>query len=330
MRVVITGALGHIGSRLIRSLPEAFPQVQMVMIDNLATQRYCSLFDLPPSGNYRFIEEDILTADMAHICDGSDIVIHLAAVTDAEASLTKKDEVERVNVLGTEKVARACIQTGAALLFVSTTSVYGGGLAEIDESCDESDLRPQSPYAASKLRAELRLREMAQSEGLRHLTCRFGTIFGTSPGMRFHTAINKFCWQAVNELPITVWRTALDQQRPYLDLGDAVAAIAFLMNRSLFAGEVFNVLTLNTSVRDVLEKISAHAATSSIQFIDSPIMNLYSSHVANRKLINLGFEYKGTLQEGVVQTLHLLRMLASSAMSGMKGRTREMAWRHGQ
>jgi hypothetical protein len=47
MKVVITGALGHIGSYLIRDLPFRFPGVDIVMIDNMMTQRYPSLFDLP-------------------------------------------------------------------------------------------------------------------------------------------------------------------------------------------------------------------------------------------------------------------------------------------
>ena len=313
MRIVVTGALGHIGSRLIRTLPHAFPGAQVVMVDNLSTQRYCSLFDLPAGGDYRFVEEDVLTADMDRICDGAEVVIHLAAITDAAASVANKDEVERVNFLGTEKVARACARTGAALLFVSTTSVYGTQNEVVDEDCPDADLQPQSPYAESKLRAEQLLHGMAQAEGLRHVTCRFGTIFGASPGMRFHTAINKFCWQSVNGLPITVWRTAMDQKRPYLELGDAVASMEFIMRRGLFMGGVFNVLTLNASVRDVLEAISAHIPIANVEFIDSPIMNQLSYEVANRRFAGLGFRFKGDLEQGVGETIHMLSALAAIA-----------------
>ena len=49
MKIVVTGALGHIGSRLIRELPTMFPEAEIVLIDNLSTQRYCSLFNLPAS-----------------------------------------------------------------------------------------------------------------------------------------------------------------------------------------------------------------------------------------------------------------------------------------
>ena len=64
MRVVVTGALGHIGSRLIRELAVAWPGAEVVMVDNLATERYASLFNLPDGCHYEFVEGDVLTADL--------------------------------------------------------------------------------------------------------------------------------------------------------------------------------------------------------------------------------------------------------------------------
>jgi len=78
MKIVITGALGHIGSRLIRQLPDLVPSADMVLVDNLSAQRYCSLFHLPDQGRYRFLEEDILKADLAGIFAGAGAVLHLA------------------------------------------------------------------------------------------------------------------------------------------------------------------------------------------------------------------------------------------------------------
>ena len=86
MKLIVTGALGHIGSRIIRELPVLFPGVEIVMIDNMATQRYPSLFDLPTHGLYTFIEDDILTLDLDSLFSEADAVIHLAAITDATSS----------------------------------------------------------------------------------------------------------------------------------------------------------------------------------------------------------------------------------------------------
>src|SRR5688572_6252 len=193
MRIVITGALGHIGSRLIRDLPSAFPGAEIVMLDDLSTQRYSSLFNLPANATFSFLEANVLTADLPSIFAEADVVVHLAAITDAANSFEMKDRVELVNLEGTEKVARACVKAGCALIFPSTTSVYGTQAEIVDEDCSIDELKPQSPYADSKLKAEQLLQRLGESEGLRFVTCRFGTIFGVSPGMRFHTAINKFC-----------------------------------------------------------------------------------------------------------------------------------------
>jgi Nucleoside-diphosphate-sugar epimerases len=311
MRIVVTGALGHIGSRLIRDWAVTFPGSEIVMLDDLSTQRYCSLFDLPVASKYQFIEADVLKIDLLPLFEGAKVVIHLAAITDAPSSFARRDEVEQVNLSGTEKVARACVEAGCALVFPSTTSVYGSQDEVVDEDCPVSDLQPQSPYAESKLKAEQLLQGLGETAGLPFVICRFGTIFGVSPGMRFHTAINKFCWQAVMKMPITVWRTAMNQNRPYLDLSDAVDSIKFIIEQELYSRSVYNVVTINTSVGHIIETIESQVAGVSIQYVDSEIMNQLSYHVDSRRFRKLGFQFKGDLERGIGDTIRLLRQARS-------------------
>jgi UDP-glucose 4-epimerase len=311
MKIVITGALGHIGSRLIRSLPGLVPSSEVVLVDNLSAQRYCSLFHLPDRGRYRFLEEDILKADLAGIFSGANAVLHLAAITNAAGSFEAPEEVEQVNFTGTEKVARACVEAGCPLIFLSTTSVYGTQSERVDEDCPETDLNPQSPYAESKLKAERLLSELGEAEGLRFVTCRLGTIFGVSPGMRFHTAVNKFCWQALTGQPVTVWRTALHQHRPYLDLGDAVEALAFILNGGLYDRRVYNILTINATVDEILKIISRHVPDLAVRFVDTEIMNQLSYHVSCERFRGLGFSFKGDLERGIAETIGMLKGVRS-------------------
>lgn len=308
--LMVTGALGHIGSRLVRQLP-AGTWERVYLLDNLSTQRYPSLFDLPSEISFRFIEEDICTADLEKYLDGVDVVIHLAAVTDAETSVRMQDAVERTNFWGTERLARACVSCGCKLIFLSTTSVYGPQGDLVDEECSPEFLRPQSPYAWSKLKAERALQEMSASDGLRFAICRFGTVFGTSPGMRFHTAVNKFIWQACTGRPLTVWTTAINQMRPYLDLCDAVQALNFIVSLDLFEGKVYNVLTLNATVGDILNIISSYIPDVTIHYVDSPIMNQLSYQVSNQRFKDLGFGFKGSLDRGIRETIRLLKGIRS-------------------
>ncbi|MSM40300.1 MAG: NAD-dependent epimerase/dehydratase family protein [Geobacter sp.] len=311
MKILVTGALGHIGSQLIRILPDIFPAAQIIMIDNMLTQRYCSLFNLPPQGNYSFSCTDIATCDLNQLLDGIDVVIHLAAITDATTSFAHRDAVEEINYAATARLAEGCARNGCRLIFISTTSVYGSQSDVVDEACPITELIPQSPYAESKLKAEQMLQQEGAAMGLRFVILRFGTIFGISPGMRFHTAINKFVWQANLGEPITVWRTALHQHRPYLDLSDAVTALAFVIKQDLFNTEIFNVLTLNATVNQIVEEIKKEFPSLQVTFVDTEIMNQLSYHVSRAKLESKGFTFNGSLEQGVRATCHLLRQMNS-------------------
>lgn len=306
--ILATGALGHIGSKLIREFsPDLVEKV--IIIDNLSTQRYSSLFNLPTNLRYEFHEDDIRVADFAKYLNGVDAVIHLAAITDAPSSKDHPEETSAVNFEGTKRLADACLIAGTPLLFPSTTSVYGSQANLVDETCKE--LQPQSPYADSKLQAEAYLGGLKE-KGLHFVICRFGTIFGYSIGMRFHTAVNKFTWQAINGLPLTVWKTAWQQKRPYLDLGDCIRSINFILEKNLFDGEIYNILTSNFTVEDIVENIKKFIPTLQISYVDSAIMNQLSYDVDDKKFRGLGFNINGNLSKGIGETInHLCRITDS-------------------
>lgn len=296
MKIVITGALGQIGSALIRGLPFAFPGSEIVMIDNLQSQRYLSLANLPSQGQYRFVEADILDADLNSLFEGADAVVHLAAITHLLPACAL-ETMNRVNVEGTQKVAETSSETGSPLIFISTTSVYGKeGIAEEENA---ADLNPQSPYAESKLRAERLIQEFGAGSALKFSIFRFGTVFGVSPGMQFQTAIHKFCWQALTGQPVTVWQTALRQTRPYLELKDAVRAIQFLIQRRIFHGEIYNAATTHSNAEEIIKIIQEKIPALDLHFVESALMNDWSYEVSCRRLSQKGFEFQGCLRQEI-------------------------------
>ncbi len=305
MKCVITGALGHIGSALIRKLPDLFDKPSIVMIDDLSTQRYASLFNLPTTASYEFIEGKVQSVDWSKILKDADVVIHLAAATDASGTADKPEAMYNNNFSGTQAVAQACLLFEVPLIFPSTTSLYGSREATVDEYCTE--LSSQSPYADCKIKEEILLRDMFERNGLKGVICRFGTIYGVSQGMRFHTAVNRFCWQAVVKQPLTIWETALNQKRPYLSLDDAVRALAWIIKNNLFEGETYNIVTGNHTVRHVVSAIEECNEKCEISLVKHTIMNTLSYEVLSDKFKTTGFSFSGSLEKGIGDTIRLIK-----------------------
>ncbi len=301
MNILITGALGHIGSYLLDK--GCFAQHQVTAVDNMLTQRYCSLLGLKHRP-HKFIESDF--SDISDdIIEKSDVILHLAAITNAADSFIKAKQMEAVNVVKTKEfIDRIAAQHGTRLfIFPSSTSVYGKASEDVIED-DDQFLNPQSPYAHSKIQIE---RYLAQS-GVDHRILRLGTIFGTSKGMRFHTAINKFCYQASMGLPLTVWRENYDQHRPYLGLQDAASAIKIMMS-SIYGSErggIYNVVSENMKLSDIVDLIRDRVPEVNIDFIDTPLLNQYPYKVNFEKVSALGFSPQEKVSYGIDETLKLL------------------------
>jgi len=305
MKIIITGALGHIGSYLLREIPKVFRENEIILIDSIATQRYASLFNLPKEGRYKFLQEDVTEFNISSLISENDVVINLSAITDAEGSFDNPEALEKNNFYCTKKISEACLEKKGRLINLSSTSVYGDQSNLVDETCSSEDLNPQSPYAETKLKEEEFVTHLSVNSGLKASILRFGTIYGVSPGMRFHTAVNKFCWQASLGLPITAWKSAYKLKRPYLDLNDAVSAILFIIKRNLFEGEIYNVLTGNHSVEEVVSAIKVFREVK-VDFVESKIMNQLSYEVSRRKIEDLGFQFSGSLENGIKETLEIL------------------------
>lgn len=302
MKIVITGALGHIGSALIRNAELVSLYSELVLIDDLSTQRYNSLFSLPEGPTYRFLQGDVAARMTPEVLRGADIVIHLAGAIDPVGSVRDPEALFGNNLRITEHVVDQCVANNVPMVFVSSTSVYtpsGDSVTEIS-----TELSPVSPYARCKLQEESYVLEHLGAG--QSMVFRFGTIFGTSPGMRFQTAVNKFCWQAATGIPIEVWKTAMHQTRPYLAVADATAALARTAAERILPGRVVNAVTCNATVSDVLQAIRTCGRWVQVELTESPVMNSLSFSVRTESACALGFEFNGTLEAGVRETMALL------------------------
>ena len=149
MKLLITGACGHIGSYLVENIHKIKKIKNVILLDNFHAQRYQVLFNLNKKKKFSFFEIDLSKNDLKKL-KKVDIVIHCASFTNAQGSFKIKKEMYKNNLGCMKNVIKYCKRTKAKLIHLSSTSVYGKQANVVSES-DNHLLKPQSPYAKIKL-----------------------------------------------------------------------------------------------------------------------------------------------------------------------------------
>ena len=305
MKILITGACGHIGSYFIENLYKIKKVKKAILIDNLKSNRFNSLFNTNKKNKVEFYLKDLNDIRSLDQFKGISIVFHFASMTNAEKSFGKEREMFSNNLNCLKTVIKFCEKTNAKLVHLSSTSVYGKQAALIDETCEKKYLKPQSPYAKIKIMEENILKK--NTKLIKYNTFRFGTIAGVSKGMRFHTAVNSFCLNAAIGEKIRVYKTALHQYRPYLSLEDAFKLFKFCIDKNFFENDIYNVVSNNFTVNQIINKIKKLKKNIKISYVSSAIMNQLSYHVDKKKLSNRGLFLNSNLDRDVADTLNLFK-----------------------
>ncbi|HVX33101.1 MAG TPA: NAD-dependent epimerase/dehydratase family protein, partial [Solirubrobacterales bacterium] len=169
MRVVVTGATGNVGTSVLAALGR---DQQITEIVGLA-RRVPESLSLP---KVRWHQADVTVTPLAPVFEGADAVVHLAwAIQPSHDEPT----MERVNVLGSQRVFGAAAQAGvAALVYASSVGAYSKGPKdrEVEESWPTDGI-PTSPYSRHKARVERLLDDLAAGSRMRVVRLRPGLIF---------------------------------------------------------------------------------------------------------------------------------------------------------
>ena len=99
---------------------------------------------------------------------------------------------------------------------------------------------------------------------------------------------------------------ALYQKRPYLGVNDAVNAIKFIINQNLFDNQIYNVVSSNHTVREIVELIKKIIPDLDINFINTEIMNQLSYEVDSNKIRACGFIARDDIDIGIKETINQL------------------------
>jgi UDP-glucose 4-epimerase len=171
-RVLVTGGAGFIGRRVVRAL--------------LAEGHEVTVADLRafPDKEVRSVVGDLCDPDgpARAVGQGTDVIIHLAAVTSVVGSIQDPVSTHRLNVNATARLLELARENEVGtFLLASTNAVVGAGASPGEVITERAVLRPLTPYGATKAAGEMLLGSYANCYGITGTSLRFSNVYG--PGM---------------------------------------------------------------------------------------------------------------------------------------------------
>jgi len=237
-------------------------------------------------------------------------VVHLAAVVGDPACARQPDLARVVNLQASLALIEESQRAGASrFLFASTCSNYGK-MKDANEYVDEeSELRPVSLYAETKVAVEKALLESSYNGKWCPTPMRFATIFGVSPRMRFDLTVNEFTMEMLTKKHLMVFGEQF--WRPYIHVRDAARAIQLVLNSptAKVAGNVFNVgaTDQNFQKQQLVEMIRPYAPEALIEFVHKAEDPRDYRVSFTRITDHLGFRITRTVAQGIEEVAHLVR-----------------------
>jgi len=304
VNILIFGGAGYIGSKIIRDLA-FYQQIKngtIRIIDNMFRERYVSLWDLPKNGNYEYMHADVRNEEeVEEVFKNMDAVIWVADITDAPTSFARKELTWETNHEAAVNIFKKAMKAKIKkYIYTSTHSIYGTTKGIVKE--DTVIFNPASPYAESKLKAEKEIMQFSKENNCNTTVLRLGTVFGYAVGMRFDTVVNKFCYQASMNIPLTVHQQALKEGRPYIHVKDVSSAYQFVLeNQGKTKNEVYNVAGQNANIQEVIDAIKRYIPDTKITLVPNPTLNQFSSYIDCSKIQSVGFKTQYSLDNGVME-----------------------------
>ena len=239
-KILVTGGAGYIGSILVHQLLRSGKAVRVVDYLSNGGDALLSMFNVP---GFEFIKADVRdAAAMEKALEDIDAVVHLAAVVGDPACAKAPELAKSVNLEGSKALYDLCEKKKVnKFIFASTCSNYGKMADENSFVNEESELRPVSLYAETKVGVEQYLLNQPRTNACKPVSLRFSTVFGLSPSARFDLTVNEFTKEVTMGRELVIYGEQF--WRPYCHVYDIARAIAVVIDadNALVEFDVFNV-----------------------------------------------------------------------------------------
>lgn len=242
VKLLVTGGAGFIGSNFIRHILKEHHDWYIVNLDKLTyAGNLENLKDVEDNPRYRFVRGDIADRELVDYFfreEKFDLVANLAAESHVDRSILDPAPFIETNVKGTKVLLEAARQHGVQkFLQVSTDEVYGSLGPDDPPFTEESPIRPNSPYSASKAAADLMCRAYFVTYGLPVVITRCSNNYG--PYQHPEKFIPTIILNALADKPIPVYGDG-QNVRDWIHVEDHCRALDLVLQKWQ-AGEVYNI-----------------------------------------------------------------------------------------